>query len=84
MKKYSPVEIFNFVFSIQGRHRDILEFEISQEIHSLSSIFDILNAHKKELGISHYSLSQTTLEQVRLILCAQYDNSHRKLNKFTK
>uniref|UniRef100_A0A4W4H8L4 P-type phospholipid transporter n=1 Tax=Electrophorus electricus TaxID=8005 RepID=A0A4W4H8L4_ELEEL len=50
---------------LKGRHHNVLQYQLPSHACSLAHVFDILSNKYKELGISDYSVSQTTLDQVR-------------------
>ncbi|XP_026873152.2 phospholipid-transporting ATPase ABCA1 isoform X2 [Electrophorus electricus] len=49
---------------LKGRHHNVLQYQLPSHACSLAHVFDILSNKYKELGISDYSVSQTTLDQV--------------------
>lgn len=60
---YSPLSIFGFV-SFKGQHLNLLEYHVPRSEGCLSELFRVLENYKAFLQIKHYSISQTTLEQV--------------------
>ncbi|XP_076880509.1 ATP-binding cassette, sub-family A (ABC1), member 7 [Brachyhypopomus gauderio] len=49
---------------LKGRHHNILQYQLPSHACLLANVFDILSKNYKDLGISDYSVSQTTLDQV--------------------
>lgn len=50
---------------LKERHHNVLQYQLPTNACSLAYVFDILSNNSEELGISEYSVSQTTLDQVR-------------------
>ncbi|KFR04981.1 ATP-binding cassette sub-family A member 13, partial [Nipponia nippon] len=48
----------------KGQHLNLLEYHVPQSQGCLAELFRVLENHKAFLQIKHYSISQTTLEQV--------------------
>lgn len=61
------VHFYNFflIFAcFQGQHLNLLEYHVPRSQGCLAELFRVLENHKAFLQIKHYSISQTTLEQV--------------------
>lgn len=52
--------------TLKERHRNMLQYQLPSLHTSLARIFSLLSNHKEELRIEDYSVSQTTLDQVRV------------------
>ncbi|TSM94632.1 ATP-binding cassette sub-family A member 1 [Bagarius yarrelli] len=50
---------------LKERHHNVLQYQLPSHACSLARVFDILSNSNEELGIAEYSVSQTTLDQVR-------------------
>lgn len=50
---------------LKEKHRNMLQYQLPSSLSSLARIFSILSKNKKQLHIEDYSVSQTTLDQVR-------------------
>ncbi|KFU85700.1 ATP-binding cassette sub-family A member 13, partial [Chaetura pelagica] len=55
----------------KGQHLNLLEYHIPQSQGCLAELFRVLENHKALLQIKHYSISQTTLEQVFINFATQ-------------
>ncbi|XP_069709551.1 ATP-binding cassette sub-family A member 13 [Phaenicophaeus curvirostris] len=55
----------------KGQHLNLLEFHVPQSQGCLAELFRVLENHKTFLQIKHYSISQTTLEQVFINFATQ-------------
>lgn len=53
---------------LKEKHRNMLQYQLPSSLSSLAHIFSILAKHKDFLQIEDYSVSQTTLDQVRFSL----------------
>uniref|UniRef100_A0AAR2IGP2 P-type phospholipid transporter n=1 Tax=Pygocentrus nattereri TaxID=42514 RepID=A0AAR2IGP2_PYGNA len=53
--------------TLKEKHRNMLQYQLPSSLCSLAHIFSILAKHKDILRIEDYSVSQTTLDQVRTI-----------------
>ncbi|XP_072517055.1 phospholipid-transporting ATPase ABCA1 isoform X1 [Salminus brasiliensis] len=49
---------------LKERHHNVLQYQLPSNACSLARVFDVLSNNYEELGISDYSISQTTLDQV--------------------
>ncbi|KAL1023254.1 hypothetical protein UPYG_G00038330 [Umbra pygmaea] len=49
---------------LKERHQNVLQYQLPSYACSLARVFDVLSNNQEELGISDYSVSQTTLDQV--------------------
>ncbi|XP_062869316.1 phospholipid-transporting ATPase ABCA1 [Trichomycterus rosablanca] len=49
---------------LKERHHNVLQYQLPTQACSLARVFDILSKNREELGITDYSVSQTTLDQV--------------------
>uniref|UniRef100_A0A8C7FF51 P-type phospholipid transporter n=1 Tax=Oncorhynchus kisutch TaxID=8019 RepID=A0A8C7FF51_ONCKI len=63
--------------TLKEKHRNMLQYQLSSSKTSLARIFSILAKNKEWLHIEDYSVSQTTLDQVRAGL-DQSDEDHLK------
>uniref|UniRef100_A0A8C1ZLD1 P-type phospholipid transporter n=1 Tax=Cyprinus carpio TaxID=7962 RepID=A0A8C1ZLD1_CYPCA len=50
---------------LKERHQNVLQYQLPSQACSLACVFELLSNNYKELGIVDYSVSQTTLDQVR-------------------
>lgn len=68
-----PVEDFvqeTFPGSIlKEKHHNTLQYQLPSTGGALANIFHQLSKHQHRLAIEDYSVSQTTLDQVRLPMC---------------
>ncbi|XP_062423921.1 ATP-binding cassette sub-family A member 13 [Rhea pennata] len=55
----------------KGQHLNLLEYHVPQSQGCLAELFRVLENHKTFLQIKHYSISQTTLEQVFINFATQ-------------
>uniref|UniRef100_A0A673GSD4 P-type phospholipid transporter n=1 Tax=Sinocyclocheilus rhinocerous TaxID=307959 RepID=A0A673GSD4_9TELE len=55
--------------TLKEKHRNMLQYQLPSSLTSLAHIFSILAKNKEFLRIEDYSVSQTTLDQVRRKLC---------------
>ncbi|XP_068003827.1 ATP-binding cassette sub-family A member 13 [Melanerpes formicivorus] len=55
----------------KGQHLNLLEYHVPQSQGCLAELFRVLENHKAFLQIKHYSISQTTLEQVFINFATQ-------------
>uniref|UniRef100_A0A3P8Y0I9 P-type phospholipid transporter n=1 Tax=Esox lucius TaxID=8010 RepID=A0A3P8Y0I9_ESOLU len=49
---------------LMERHQNVLQYQLPTGACSLARVFDVLSSNHEELGITDYSVSQTTLDQV--------------------
>ncbi len=60
---------FTIILSVfQGEHLLIMVYEVPLSTHDLSILFATFDEMSDALGIEEYSVSQTTLDQVLVIL----------------
>lgn len=52
---------------LKEKHQNVLQYQLPSHACSLAYVFDVLANNYEELGVSDYSVSQTTLDQVRHI-----------------
>lgn len=50
---------------LKERHQNVLQYQLPSYTCCLARVFDVLANNFEELGIIDYSVSQTTLDQVR-------------------
>uniref|UniRef100_A0A8C2ELD8 P-type phospholipid transporter n=1 Tax=Cyprinus carpio TaxID=7962 RepID=A0A8C2ELD8_CYPCA len=50
---------------LKERHQNVLQYQLPSQACSLACVFELLSNNYEELGIVDYSVSQTTLDQVR-------------------
>uniref|UniRef100_A0A3Q1IPK7 P-type phospholipid transporter n=1 Tax=Anabas testudineus TaxID=64144 RepID=A0A3Q1IPK7_ANATE len=55
---------------LKERHQNVLQYQLPSRACCLARVFDVLANNYEELGISDFSVSQTTLDQVRKIIKA--------------
>ncbi|XP_067148534.1 ATP-binding cassette sub-family A member 13 [Apteryx mantelli] len=55
----------------KGQHLNLLEYHVPRSQGCLAELFKVLENHKAFLQIKHYSISQTTLEQVFINFATQ-------------
>lgn len=51
--------------TLKEKHRNMLQYQLPSSLTSLTHIFSILAKNKETLRIEDYSVTQTTLDQVR-------------------
>uniref|UniRef100_A0A673MJG5 Zgc:172302 n=1 Tax=Sinocyclocheilus rhinocerous TaxID=307959 RepID=A0A673MJG5_9TELE len=51
---------------LKERHQNVLQYQLPSQTCSLACVFEVLSNNYEELGIAEYSVSQTTLDQVRV------------------
>ncbi|NXN67627.1 ABCAD protein, partial [Himantopus himantopus] len=56
----------------KGQHLNLLEYHVPRSQGCLAELFRILENHKAFLQIKHYSISQTTLEQVFFLFFSSF------------
>lgn len=56
--------------TLKEKHRNMLQYQLPSSLSSLARIFNILSKNKAHLHIEDYSVSQTTLDQVR---CSEWN-----------
>ncbi|XP_041914079.1 phospholipid-transporting ATPase ABCA1 isoform X1 [Alosa sapidissima] len=49
---------------LKEKHQNVLQYQLPSHACSLAYVFDVLSNNYEELGVSDYSVSQTTLDQV--------------------
>uniref|UniRef100_A0A671KXD5 Zgc:172302 n=1 Tax=Sinocyclocheilus anshuiensis TaxID=1608454 RepID=A0A671KXD5_9TELE len=59
---------------LKERHQNVLQYQLPSQTCSLACVFEVLSNNYEELGIADYSVSQTTLDQVR-VQCRQSQTS---------
>lgn len=52
---------------LKERHENVLQYQLPSHVCCLARVFDMLANNYEELGILDFSVSQTTLDQVRNI-----------------
>uniref|UniRef100_A0A8C1WC15 P-type phospholipid transporter n=1 Tax=Cyprinus carpio TaxID=7962 RepID=A0A8C1WC15_CYPCA len=52
--------------TLKEKHRNMLQYQLPSSLTSLARIFNILSKNKEQLHIEDYSVSQTTLDQVKI------------------
>lgn len=52
---------------LKERHENVLQYQLASHVCCLARVFDVLANNYEELGILDFSVSQTTLDQVRKI-----------------
>lgn len=50
---------------LKERHQNVLQYQLPSQACPLARVFEVLSNNYEELGIADYSVSQTTLDQVR-------------------
>lgn len=53
------------VIELKERHQSVLQYQLPSHACCLARIFDVLANNHEELGVVDFSVSQTTLDQVR-------------------
>lgn len=61
---------------LKEKHQNVLQYQLPSRACSLAYVFDVLSNNYEELGVSDYSVSQTTLDQVSKIR-AKFSHFHR-------
>ncbi|KAJ8278672.1 hypothetical protein COCON_G00057380 [Conger conger] len=49
---------------LKEKHHNVLQYQLPTNTCSLAHVFDVLSNNSEELGVTDYSVSQTTLDQV--------------------
>lgn len=52
--------------TLKEKHRNMLQYQLPSSLTSLTHIFNILAKNKETLRIEDYSVTQTTLDQVKI------------------
>uniref|UniRef100_A0A8C7ZM90 P-type phospholipid transporter n=1 Tax=Oryzias sinensis TaxID=183150 RepID=A0A8C7ZM90_9TELE len=60
---------------LKEQHQNVLQYHLPSHGCSLALIFDVLANNCEELGVADFSVSQTTLDQVRMLALSQVPNS---------
>uniref|UniRef100_A0AAQ5ZS96 P-type phospholipid transporter n=1 Tax=Amphiprion ocellaris TaxID=80972 RepID=A0AAQ5ZS96_AMPOC len=55
---------------LKERHQNVLQYQLPSHTCCLARVFDVLANNYEELGIIDFSVSQTTLDQVRAMMAA--------------
>lgn len=50
---------------LKERHQNVLQYQLPSHACCLARVFDVLANNYEDLGITDFSVSQTTLDQVR-------------------
>ena len=53
---------------LKERHQNVLQYQLPSHACCLARVFDVLANNYEELGIIDFSVSQTTLDQVRTMM----------------
>lgn len=53
---------------LKERHENVLQYQLPSHACCLARVFDVLANNYEELGIADFSVSQTTLDQVRMMM----------------
>ncbi|MEQ2208674.1 hypothetical protein XENOCAPTIV_010980 [Xenoophorus captivus] len=53
------------IIELKERHKSVLQYQLPSHACCLARVFDVLANNYEELGIVDFSISQTTLDQVR-------------------
>uniref|UniRef100_A0A3Q2ZXA5 P-type phospholipid transporter n=1 Tax=Kryptolebias marmoratus TaxID=37003 RepID=A0A3Q2ZXA5_KRYMA len=61
---------------LKERHQSVLQYQLASHSCSLARVFDALANNHEELGITDFSVSQTTLDQVRKMM---HQSAHTSL-----
>lgn len=59
--------------TLKEKHRNMLQYQLPSSLTSLARIFNILSKNKEQLHIEDYSVTQTTLDQVRMLQGCLFD-----------
>ncbi|XP_038616014.1 ATP-binding cassette sub-family A member 13 [Tachyglossus aculeatus] len=62
----------------KGQHLNLLEYHVPQRLGRLAELFTVLENKKVLLNIKHYSISQTTLEQVFIKFATQEQENQQR------
>lgn len=75
---------------LKEHHQNVLQYQLPSHSCCLAQVFDVLANNYEELGITDFSVSQTTLDQVSMKLHLQFfitgffTTATRKNNKYVK
>lgn len=75
---------------LKEHHQNVLQYQLPSHSCCLAQVFDVLANNYEELGITDFSVSQTTLDQVSMKLQLQFfitgffTTATRKNNKYVK
>lgn len=53
---------------LKERHQNVLQYQLPSHTCCLARMFEVLSNNYEELGIVDFSVSQTTLDQVRAVM----------------
>ncbi|XP_063057110.1 phospholipid-transporting ATPase ABCA1 [Engraulis encrasicolus] len=67
---------------LKEKHQNVLQYQLPSHACSLAYVFDVLANNYEELGVSDYSVSQTTLDQV-FVNFAKEQNDDDQLREVT-
>uniref|UniRef100_A0A3Q2D7Z4 P-type phospholipid transporter n=1 Tax=Cyprinodon variegatus TaxID=28743 RepID=A0A3Q2D7Z4_CYPVA len=59
------------IIELKERHQNVLQYQLPSHACCLADVFDVLGNNSEELGIVDFSVSQTTLDQVRKTIPAE-------------
>lgn len=65
---------------LKERHENVLQYQLPSHACCLARVFDVLANNYEELGIVDFSVSQTTLDQVRMMMMMQLGWKHSNLS----
>lgn len=60
---------------LKERHENILQYQLPSHACCLARVFDLLSNNFEELGVVDFSVSQTTLDQVRMTVMDEGNTS---------
>lgn len=69
---------------LKERHENILQYQLPSHACCLARVFDLLSNNFEELGVVDFSVSQTTLDQVRMTVMDEGNTSVYKGLLFRK
>uniref|UniRef100_A0A8D0CQN9 P-type phospholipid transporter n=1 Tax=Sander lucioperca TaxID=283035 RepID=A0A8D0CQN9_SANLU len=66
---------------LKERHQSVLQYQLPSHACCLARVFEVLANNYEEMGVIDFSVSQTTLDQVRM---NEWNESHSNLSYFCK
>uniref|UniRef100_A0A8C2XKY0 P-type phospholipid transporter n=1 Tax=Cyclopterus lumpus TaxID=8103 RepID=A0A8C2XKY0_CYCLU len=69
---------------LKERHQSVLQYQLPSHACCLARVFDVLANNYEEMGIIDFSVSQTTLDQVRMNKLCNWHESHSNFSDFYK
>uniref|UniRef100_A0A673CA16 Zgc:172302 n=1 Tax=Sphaeramia orbicularis TaxID=375764 RepID=A0A673CA16_9TELE len=68
---------------LKEQHQNVLQYQLASHRCCLARVFDVLANNYEELGVIDFSVSQTTLDQVRTLKPLMYQTTDKAINKMS-